>query len=119
MLLTIGLVAVLFVVYQLVVTDLVNDRRQDALSEDLRDEWNAGRAWTPPARGRPAAAGEVPIGSSFAVLYIPQLGSDYRRVSAKALLSLLLVLTTIGVLLLVVFSWVELRLPASSVTVGL
>ena len=38
--------------------------------------------------------------------------------SAKALLSLLLVLVTIGVLLLVVFPWVEVRLPASSVTVG-
>ncbi len=79
-LLTVGLVAVLFVVYELFVTDLVNDRRQDALSEELRGEWSAGRAWAPPARERPASAAEVPIGAAFAVLYIPRLGSDYRRV---------------------------------------
>jgi sortase (surface protein transpeptidase) len=79
-LLTAGLVAVLFVAYEFFVTDLVNDRRQDALSEELRAQWNQGRAWAPPARGRPATGGEVPIGSPFAVLYIPRLGSDYRRV---------------------------------------
>ena len=79
-LLTAGLVAVLFVVYQLFVTDLVNDRRQDALHDELRSEWSAGRASAPPAPGRPASAGEVPVGAAFAVLYIPRLGSDYRRV---------------------------------------
>ncbi len=78
-LLTAGLIAVLFVVYQLFVTDLVTDRRQDALNEELRTVWSAGRAWAPP-RGRPAAAAEAPVGAAFAVLYIPRLGSDYRRV---------------------------------------
>ena len=66
-LLTAGLVAVLFVVYQLFVTDLVNDRRQDALNKELRAEWSAGRA-------------DLPIGDPFAVLYIPRLGPDYQRV---------------------------------------
>ena len=79
-LLTVGLVAVLFVVYQLFVADLVNDRRQEALNDELRTEWSAGRAWAPPAGGRAATAADVPIGAAFAVLYIPRLGSDYRRV---------------------------------------
>ena len=79
-LLTVGLVAVLFVVYHLFVTDLVNDRAQEALNDELRTEWSAGRAWAPPARGRPASAADVPIGAAFAVLYIPRLGSDHRRV---------------------------------------
>ncbi len=79
-LLTVGLVAVLFVVYQLYVTDLISDRRQDALNDELRTEWSAGRAWAPPAPGQPAAAAEVPVGAAFAVLYIPRLSTDYRRV---------------------------------------
>ena len=79
-LLTAGLVAVLFVVHELFVTDLVNDRRQDTLNEELRTEWSAGRAWAPPARGRPTTAAEVRIGAPFAVLYIARLGRDYRRV---------------------------------------
>ena len=79
-LLTVGLVALLFVVYELFVTDLVNDRRQEVLGEELHAEWSAGRPWAPPAPGQPATAAEVPIGSAFAVLYIPRLGSEYRRV---------------------------------------
>ena len=38
--------------------------------------------------------------------------------SSKVLLSLLLALVAMGLLLLVVFPWVELRLPVTSVTVG-
>jgi sortase (surface protein transpeptidase) len=79
-LLAVGLVAVLFVVYQLFVTDLINDRRQDALSERLRDQWAEGRPWAPPLDGQAGGATEIPIGSAFAVLHIPRLGSDYRRV---------------------------------------
>ena len=79
-LLTVGVVAVLFVVYQLFATDLVNDRRQDALDAELRTEWRAGRAWAAPAQGSPASAADIPIGAAFAVLYIPRLSSDYRRV---------------------------------------
>jgi sortase A len=80
-LLTVGLVAVLFVVYEIFGTDVLNDRRQVALGEELRAEWAQGRSWTPAeAPGRPTTAAEVPIGSPFAFLHIPRLGSDYRRV---------------------------------------
>ena len=78
--LTVGLVAVLFVVYELFVTDLLNDWRQDALNVELRTEWTEGGAWAPPARGRPVTAADLPIGAAFAVLYIPRLGPDYQRV---------------------------------------
>ena len=79
-LLTAGLVAVLLVVYQLFVTDLLNDRRQEALSDRLQAQWAQGRPWAPPAGGPADSAIEVPIGATFAVLHIPRLGSDYRRV---------------------------------------
>jgi sortase A len=79
-LLTAGLVALLFVVYQLFVTDLLNDQRQEALSDRLRATWAEGQAWAPPPGGPAASAIEVPIGAAFAVLHIPRLGSDYRRV---------------------------------------
>ena len=79
-LLTAGLVAVLFVVYELFVTDRVNGWRQDALTEELRAEWNGDRSGTPPAAVRQTTAADVQIGSPLAILYIPRLGSDYRRV---------------------------------------
>jgi sortase (surface protein transpeptidase) len=72
LLVTCGLVVLLFVVYELFVTDLIAERHQDELSEQLEAEWDdAG----PAAVARP----EVP-GDALAVLYIPRLGVDYRRV---------------------------------------
>jgi sortase (surface protein transpeptidase) len=70
LLVTGGLVVLLFVVYELFVTDLVAAGQQADLSEQLRQEWSAG-----PAHDRPAVPGDA-----LAVLYIPRLGADYRRV---------------------------------------
>lgn len=72
LLVTGGLVVLLFVVYELFVTDLLNDRRQAELDEQVRAEWRE-----PPAR---RAAAEPAVGDPVAVLYIPRLGADYRRV---------------------------------------
>ena len=36
-----GLVVLLFVVYELFVTDVLTDRQQDRLTKDLRQEWTA------------------------------------------------------------------------------
>ena len=60
----------LFVVYELFVTDLVAAGDQADLSEQLRHEWSAG-----PVTDRPAVPGDA-----LAVLYLPRLGADYRRV---------------------------------------
>jgi sortase A len=63
-------VVLLFVVYELFVTDLVADREQGELSRELRTEWSAG-----PAPDRPAYPGDA-----LAVLHIPRLGADWSRV---------------------------------------
>ncbi|WP_347058944.1 class E sortase [Blastococcus sp. HT6-30] len=70
---TSGLVLLLFVVYQVYVTDLLTDRRQDQLSEELNAQWE---------QDAPAEAGpvQVEIGDAFGVLRIPRLGEDYARV---------------------------------------
>lgn len=69
LLLTVGYVLLLFVVYELWVTDLLSNARQDELTAELREEW--------------AAPGAVPAelqgGEAFAMLHIPRLGADYAR----------------------------------------
>jgi sortase A len=75
LLVTAGLVLLLFVGYELYVTDLLTAQRQDELSQELREEWAAGDA--DPAR---RALTQVEIGDAFGVLRIPRLGEDYTRV---------------------------------------
>ncbi|MCZ2858543.1 class E sortase [Blastococcus sp. VKM Ac-2987] len=72
LLVTCGLVLLLFVVYEVYVTDFLTDRRQDELSSELQDRW----------ADAPAEAGlvQVEIGDAFGVLRIPRLGEDYARV---------------------------------------
>ncbi|RBY92431.1 class E sortase [Blastococcus sp. TBT05-19] len=87
-LLTIGLVALLFVVYQLWVTDLLAARAQDQLSEEVQDRWAGSPTVTSPsAPADPAAPAphtpatiDVGVGDPFAILHIPRLGEDYARV---------------------------------------
>jgi sortase (surface protein transpeptidase) len=69
---TAGLVLLLFVVYEVYVTDLLTERRQDQLSAELHERWE----------DVPAEAGlvQVEIGDAFGVLRIPRLGEDYARV---------------------------------------
>ena len=65
-----GLVLLLFVVYEVYVTDLITDQRQDELSQELHEQW-ADDAHAPR---------ESVIGDAFAVLHIPRLDRDYERV---------------------------------------
>ena len=73
LLVTGGLVVLLFVVYEVHVTDLLTERRQDELSAELHERW---------AENAPAEAGpvQVEVGDAFGVLRIPRLGEDYARV---------------------------------------
>jgi sortase (surface protein transpeptidase) len=71
LLVTGGLVVLLFVVYEVYVTDLLTDRRQHELSDQLHDEWDDGAGPAPR---------ESLVGDAFAVLFIPRLGPDYQRV---------------------------------------
>jgi sortase (surface protein transpeptidase) len=72
LLVTGGLVVLLFVVYELFVTDLLNERRQAELNEQVQAEWREA----PPT---PEATAPT-VGAPIAVLHIPRLGTDYRRV---------------------------------------
>ncbi|MGY1855674.1 class E sortase [Modestobacter sp. SYSU DS0290] len=80
-LVTAGLVVLLFVVYELWVTDLLTAREQDRLGDTLTQEWAED-----PTVADPAAAAAVPtvptpeVGEPFAVLHVPRLGEDWARV---------------------------------------
>lgn len=76
LLVTAGVVLLLFVVYEVYVTDLLTAQRQDELSEELRQEWESAPA---PDVDRGSIT-PVDVGDAFAVLRIPRLGEDYTRV---------------------------------------
>jgi sortase (surface protein transpeptidase) len=87
-LITFGLVALLFVVYELWVTDVLAARQQDRLSEEIQHLWRDTPTVTPPEAApsdtpAPAPAPtpiEVTLGEPFAVLHIPRLGAGWSRV---------------------------------------
>jgi sortase (surface protein transpeptidase) len=69
---TAGLIVLLFVVYELFITDLFTARDQSRLADQLQTTWQ-----TTPA-GQPEV--EPPVGAPTAVLHIPRLGADFERV---------------------------------------
>jgi len=79
---TLGLVVLLFVVYELWVTDLFNSRTQHKLSTTLQKDWEQGDdpLVTAPPSG-PAKPGtkvtRIPLGKGIANIYIPAFGPDY------------------------------------------
>ncbi|MEI4271670.1 class E sortase [Klenkia sp. LSe6-5] len=78
LLVTAGLVVLLFVVYEVWVTDLTSDRKQDALSSELREDWAGGDPTVPTLPG--GGLSEVPLGEGFAFIRIPRFGADYVKV---------------------------------------
>lgn len=75
-LMTLGVVVLLFTVYELKVTGLVTAREQERLGEDLRAQW-AEPVQRPSAAGEPATVPvSVELGQGFAVLHVPAL-EDY------------------------------------------
>ena len=65
-LLTAGLIVLLFVVYEVFVTDLLNGQRQDALSRELRAEWAGDPPSGSPGLDLTPVPTEVPLGTGFA-----------------------------------------------------
>jgi sortase A len=65
---TAGAVLLLFVVYQVWVTDLSSDRAQGRVAEELRQDWTSGTPHTEPD-----------FGQAFAFVHIPRFGADWTR----------------------------------------
>ena len=81
-LITLGLVLLLFVVYELEVTNLYTNQQQSQLGGELSREW-AGPDPTRPV-ARPGRHATVPVaaalGRALARIYLPTIGKDYVRV---------------------------------------
>jgi len=83
---TLGVVLALFVVYQLIWTNVRADRLADATRSEVTRSWTT----SPPDR-RALEAPTVPVGDAFALAYIPRLRSSIwgtpivQGVSAQAL----------------------------------
>jgi sortase A len=81
-LITAGLILLLFVVYEVWVSNYFADRKQAAVHRQLATTWQAGRD---PLRGEdrlPLPLGRqvlLPSGIGFANLYIPRFGRDYAE----------------------------------------
>jgi sortase A len=77
--LTLGLVLLLLAVYEVWFTDLVNHRTQKDLTTSLQTQWDNGD--DPTVGTVPTRPGEkvrnIPLGDGFALIYIPDFGTDY------------------------------------------
>ena len=71
-----GVVLLLFVVYELWVTDLLNAQAQSTLDQSLHDQWGSSAPLAPGTTDQ----GPFAVGQAFAILHIPRLGADYSRV---------------------------------------
>lgn len=81
LLITVGMVLLLFVVYELYWTDLVSAGKQSDATTGLEQEWANGEdptIATPVAGQERTGRSTVALGAGFAKLYVPSFGSDYR-----------------------------------------
>lgn len=77
---TLGVVILLFVVYELWFTDYINAGQQRSATNKLQKAWDSG---DDPLVGGPANLGDkvrsIPLGTGIAIIRIPRLGLDYAR----------------------------------------
>jgi sortase A len=77
LLITAGLVLLLFVAYQLVWTNFEASRAQDGVTNQIRDDWQrpaaSGAGGESGGRGR----GSLDFGKGFAFMHIPRLGRNF------------------------------------------
>lgn len=76
LLITAGLVLLLFVVWQLWWTDVAANAKQTEIVDELRQEWKQPR---PKPTGTVKPLAQIPAGKSFAFVRIPRFGRDYVR----------------------------------------
>lgn len=78
-LLTLGVVVLLFIVYEAWFTNFTTDRKQDALNSELHKEWKDAPS---PTVGDTQQTNitDIPVGDAFAILRIPTFGADFAKV---------------------------------------
>lgn len=90
LLITAGVLVMLFLVWQLWWNDLVTAQAQSSAATDISQQWIADAPPAPvpddPAEpvdyGVPVVAAQPDDGEAFAVLYVPRFGADYHRTIA-------------------------------------
>ena len=75
-LITLGLVVLLFVVYEVWITNIFAHRAQSKVTSALEREWADGKDPLLPLPG--STDPSIPLGTGIGVLYIPRLGQDYH-----------------------------------------
>ncbi|MFI9810856.1 class E sortase [Saccharothrix variisporea] len=75
LLITFGLVILLFVVYEVYITDLISAGKQDDATHALDDKWGANTVQADPQR---QAQYDLVEGEAFAKMYIPAFGPDFK-----------------------------------------
>lgn len=71
----------MFVVYELSITDLLSDQRQEELTPDLLQDWEDNPTLGPDLPG--GGLSQIPLGEGFAFIRIPSFGPDHVRVVAE------------------------------------
>ncbi len=77
-LITMGLVVLLFVVYEVYVTDLLSAEKQSEATAALDSEWSANVVAPPPADPNRQTKLNLIEGKAFAKMYIPVFGNDWK-----------------------------------------
>lgn len=75
-LITLGLVVLLFVVYEVWITNLYAAREQSKVTDALKQEWQENKDPLLPLPGSKDPS--IPLGSGIGILYIPRLGRDFH-----------------------------------------
>lgn len=75
-LITLGVVVLLFIVYEAFITGIFNAREQDRLNDQLHDQWAAEEA----DPSQEVNFADVEVGDAFAVMRVPAFGPDYAQV---------------------------------------
>lgn len=77
LLMTAGLVLLLFCVYQLVWTNVEAQRQQDRVADRIADDWRQPNPSPSPSTAEPAAF-DAELGEGFAFMRIPRLGPRWK-----------------------------------------
>lgn len=80
LLITAGVVILLFVVYELWITGLYTAAQQHRLLKGIENSWAPGHNSLEVSTATPAQIKHIPIGSGIAILRIPRFGKGYHMV---------------------------------------